>query len=113
MAKDPYEDISQEELEASGATDWFSDTLAEQRKANAKLKSSLSQDTGSIKARKNQLQDLLELPPDLDPEEPAPDLFAAERAAAGKENSSLSSLMGDLKDNRAADKDLLKDLFGK
>ena len=113
MAKDPYEDMSQEELEASGATGWFSDTLAEQREANAKLKSSLNQDTGSIKAKKKQLQGLLELSPDRNPEEPPPDLFASERAAAGKENSSLSSLMGDLKDNRAADKDLLKDLFGK
>lgn len=116
MTKDPYsEDIpSRQELEASGATDWFADSLAQQQKQNARLKSSLGQETSSIKARKKELESLLgDLPPDMDPLEPAPDLFASERDAARKQRSSLSSLVGDLEGQRAAERDMLKNLFGK
>jgi hypothetical protein len=113
VAKDPYEDISDEELQATGATDWFSDTLAEQQKRNAQLKSALGQDTGSVRAKKQQLKKLLDLPARQNPEEPAPDLFAAERTAAQKKRSALSSIVDELEQSRAAEKELLKDLFGK
>lgn len=116
MAKDPYQDEmpSREEMEASGASDWFADTLAQQKRQNARLKSTLGQDTSSIKARKKELESLLgDLPPDFDPEEPAPDLFATERDAARKERSSLSSLVGELEGSRAGERDMLKNLFGK
>ncbi len=112
MARDPYDDPSDEELEASGANDWFSDSLAQQAKRDAQLKAGLNPDTRSVKKGKEQLRSLLELPPDLNPEEPAPDLFANEREAARKGNSSLSSLMGDLNESRNADQDLLRDMFG-
>lgn len=112
MARDPYEEPSDEELEAAGANDWFSDSLARQAQRDARLKAGLNPDTRSVKKGKEQLRSLLELPPDLNPEEPAPDLFASEREAARRGNSSLSSLMGDLEDSRTADQDLLRDMFG-
>ena len=116
MPKDPYTDDmpSREELEASGAGAWLADSLAEQERRDASLKTSLGRETSSIKKRKKQLQGMLgDLPPDLDPEEPAPDLFASERDKARQERSSLSSLVGDLEGGRAAERDMLKNLFGK
>ena len=116
MARDPYQDEpSAEELAAAaGAGDWFNESLAEQRKRDAKLKANLGQDATLIKAGKNKLmKDFMDLPPDTDPEAPPPDLFASERAAGRKKNADLSSIMGDLESGRKADKDLLKDLFGK
>ncbi len=104
---------SREELEAAGAADWFSDSIAEQKKRNAELRSNLGQETGSLRAEKNQLQDLLQLPPDLDPEEPIPDLFASERAEVRKQSSALSSMNREVKLSRDADRELLKNLFGK
>lgn len=114
MATDPYQDMSREELEATGATSWLSDDLAQQQRRDAKLRSSLGQDTGAIRAGKQKLKGMLgDLPPDLEPEEPVLDIFAAERAAAQKKSSSLSSLLGDLQESQAADQSLLRDLFGK
>lgn len=110
---DPYQEPSDEELEASGAKSWFKDSIASQNKANAKLKSSFSQDTRSIKNQNKDLQNLLELPPELSSEASAPDLFASERDQVNKENSSLPSFLDDLKTSQAADKDLLKNMFDK
>lgn len=104
---------SREELEAAGAIDWFSDSVAEQKKRNAELRSNLGKETGSIRAEKNQLKDLLQLPPDLDPEDPIPDLFASERDEARKQASALTSMNREIKQSRDADKELLKNLFGK
>lgn len=110
----PYEDRpSREELEASGATDWIKESLGEQLALDAKLKKQLKGETKSIKAEKTELQRMLELPPDLDPEEPAPDLFASEREKARKERGQLPSLFDDLAQSRKADKELLNDFFGK
>lgn len=110
----PYEDMpSREELEASGAADWIKESLGEQLALDAKLKKQLKGETRSIKAEKSQLHQLLELPPDLDPEEPAPDLFATEREKAKKERGQLPSLFDDLAQSRKADKNLLDDFFGK
>ncbi len=110
---DPYEDMpSREELEASGAADWINDSLGEKRQLDAQLKKALKGDVGSVKSQKNELQKMLQLPPDLNPDEPAPDLFAQERDKARRERGSLPSLADDLKQSRKAEKDLLKDLFG-
>lgn len=111
---DPYEDMpSLEELEASGAADWIKESLGEQRELDAKLKKHLDGEKRSIKSEKTRLHHMLELPPDLDPEEPAPDLFAQERDKVRKERGKLPSLLGDLQESQKAEKDLLKDLFGK
>lgn len=110
---DPYQEPSDEELEASGAKSWFKDSISSQNKANAKLKSSLSQDTRSLKNQNKDLQNLLELPPELNPEDPAPDLFASERDQVNKGNSSLPSFSDDLKKSQATDRDVLKNIFGK
>ena len=110
---DPYENMpSREELEASGAADWINDSLGEKRQLDAQLKKALKGDVGSVKSQKNDLQKMLQLPPDLNPDEPAPDLFAQERDKAHRERGNLPSLANDLKQSRQADKDLLKDLFG-
>ena len=110
---DPYENMpSREELEASGAADWINDSLGEKRQLDAQLKKALKGDVGSLKSQKNDLQKMLQLPPDLNPDEPAPDLFAQERDKARRERGNLPSLANDLKQSRQADKDLLKDLFG-
>lgn len=114
MAEDPYKNMpSREELEAAGATDWLSETLAEQQKRDASLKAALGGETKSLKAKKKDLRGVLELPPDTDPEEEVPDLLAQERAEVAGKASELSGLMGDLSEKRAAEKDLLKNLFGK
>lgn len=113
MARDAFEDPSDEELDASGANDWFSDSLALQAERDARLRAGLQQDTRLVREGKDQLRSLLELPPELDPEEPALDLFASEREAARRGTSSLSSMMGELKEKQSADQELLRDLFGK
>ncbi len=111
---DPYEDMpSREELEASGATDWIKESLGEQRELDAKLKKQLKGEKHSIKSEKSRLHRMLELPPDLEPEDSAPDLFAQERDKARKERGELPSLFDDLQESQKAEKDLLKDLFGK
>ena len=110
---DPYEDMpSLEEIEASGAADWIKESLGDQRARDAGLKKQLKGETGSIRSEKDALQRMLQLPPDLDPEEPAPDLFASERDKARRERGKLPSLFDDLKECQKADKDLLKDIFG-
>lgn len=113
MARDPYEDVGAEELEASGASGWFSESLAEQKKRQAELRSKLGEDTASIKNTKEKLKGLLALPPLPDSEEPAPDLFASERLAAKKKDADLGTFLGDFRDAQAAEKKSLKNLFGK
>jgi septal ring factor EnvC (AmiA/AmiB activator) len=113
MASDPYQDMTREELEATGATAWLDQDLAEQQRRDAALKSTLGQDTSMIKATRQRLKGMLgELPPQLEPVAPVEDLFAAERAAAAQQTASLSSLVGDLEKSKEAEKDLLRDLFG-
>jgi hypothetical protein len=112
--EDPYADLPEKDDPAAAkATDWFQDSLAQQRRKDAELRSNLGKDAGALKARNRRLvEGLMDMPPELDPEEPAPDLFATERAEARKKNSALSSIVDDLEDTRAAERALLKDLFG-
>ena len=113
MTFDPYDNLpGKEDLEKAGAADWLSEALSEQRKKDAALRASLNKETGSLKAEKRNLESLLELSPLDQAEEYTPDLFAAEKAQVAKKNASLSSLVGDLKNSKAAEKEMLKKLFG-
>lgn len=113
MTFDPYDNLpGKEDLEKAGAADWLSDALSEQKKKDAALRASLNKETGRLKARKKDLESLLELPPLEQAEDDTPDIFAAEKAQVAKKNASLSSLVGDLENSKAAEKEMLKKLFG-
>jgi hypothetical protein len=113
MDSDPYDNMpSLEDLKTSGATDWFSDSLAQQKKRNAALKAALGGETETIRAERESLKNFIENPPEEAPEDVPPDLFAAERAQTAKQNEALSGMMGDLNKAQAAEKEMLKNLFG-
>lgn len=112
MTFDPYADMpSQADLKKAGATDWFSDALAQQKKKNDALLAALGGESDSLKKQKNELQSLLELPPEESPDEETPDIFAAERAQSEKQKASLAGLFGDLEESRKAEQERLKKLF--
>jgi hypothetical protein len=109
---DPYGEMpSMEDLKKAGAADWLSDALSEQRKKDASLLAGLGGVSETLDAQKKDIQGLLELPPEENPDEETPDLFAAERAAEEKRKASLSGLLGDLQESQKAEKERLKKLF--
>lgn len=113
MSDDPYDNMpSLEDLKEAGATEWFSESLAQQKKRNEALKASLGGETASLKAERENLKNLLKKPPKEEDKDRPPDLFAAERAKGAKEKDALSGLLGDLDKSKAAEKEMLKNLFG-
>lgn len=112
MPRDPYQDPpSREELAASGADQWLADSLAKQQQQQRELKRSLAEDSQAWKSEQRSLEQLLELPPDLDPEDPVLDLFAAEREAARRDIAPLRSLKGELAAKQAQEKEQLRQFF--
>lgn len=112
MDFDPYGDMpSMEDLKKSGTADWLTDALAEQKKKNASLLAALGGEAQTLDAQKKDLQGLLELPPEENPDDDVPDIFAAERAESEKRKASLSGLLGDLEAAQKAEKERLKKLF--
>lgn len=113
MSDDPYDNMpSLEDLQDAGATDWFSDAIAEQKKRNASLKAALGSETKSLKSERKSLEDLLNAPEQAPDLSDVPDIFAQERADVAKGNAAASSLLGDLKAAQDKEKAKLKDLFG-
>ncbi len=113
MNSDPYDNMpSIEELKASGATDWFSDAFAEQKKRNAELKAALGGDAEAIRAERETLKAFIAKPDQEKPTDDSLDLFAAERVQTAKQKDALSGMMGELEKAAAAEKEMLKNLFG-
>lgn len=112
MSDDPYDNLpSLEDLQAAGATDWFSDAIAEQKKRNASLKAALGAETNTLKSERKSLEELLNAAAQQPSQEEVPDLFAEERANVAKGNAAASSLLGDLKAAQAKETARLKNLF--
>ena len=112
MDFDPYEEMpSFEDLKKSGTADWLTDALAEQQKKNASLLAALGGESEALAAERQNLEGLLNLPPEENPTEDTPDLFAAERAEAEKRKASLDGLFGDLQASQKAEQERLKKLF--
>lgn len=112
MSDDPYDNMpSLEDLQAAGATDWFSDAIAEQKKRNASLKAALGAETSSLKSERKSLEELMNDAVQQPSPEDVPDLFAEERADVAKGNAAAGSLLDDLKAAQAREKAKLKDLF--
>lgn len=114
MTFDPYESLpSRDDIKKSGAEDWITDAFKKQKKEQDALLAALGGETETLKKNKKGLEGLLDLPP-LTPEdeEYTPDIFAAERKNAEKKKNDLSGLVGDLEESQAAEKEMLKNLFG-
>lgn len=113
MSIDPYDNMpSKEDLRTSGAADWLNDVVAEQKKRQAALKAALGGEKAALQAQRQDLENLLNLPPEEVLEEGIPDLFASERQQVAKKKAQLSALVDDLGSSKAAEKAVLKDLFG-
>lgn len=114
MSFDPYESLpSREDIKKSGAEDWITDAFKKQKQEQDALLAALGGETDKLKAEKKGLEGLLELPPETpEDDEYTPDIFAAERESAQKKKNALSGLVGDLEKSKAAEKEMLKNLFG-
>jgi hypothetical protein len=112
MTFDPYGDMpSMDDIKKSGAADWLSDALVAQKKKDASLMAALGGETETLDAQKKDIQELLVLPPDDNPGNETPDIFAEEKAQSAKRKASLAGLLGDLQESQRAERERLKKLF--
>lgn len=113
---DPRHIPDEDEVEESGAGNWAATLFAEQSAKNRRLAGMFGDEGEEIHRRKSQLSGLLDAAveglPDDEDEEPAPDLFGAERQAMERSRRGLADLFAEEEAEREAERRRLGDLFG-